>query len=183
MHHYVSDAAVNSAMRLDRRQFLESLIIAAAGAIGMRGTVAFAGSSDMGPTADDWQSVLETMFPHTGIDPALYGVPAGALVGAAEKDATARQLLESGWQTLSGAAGGDWGVASGEARESAIAAIVATPFFAMLRQTTVYTFYGNPKVWEAFGYEGDAWSFGGYLRKGVDTIDWLPLPPAPISGP
>jgi len=183
MQQDVSDAAANSAMRLDRRRFLESLIIAAAGALGMRGTVALAESSDMGPTADDWQSVLETMFPHTGIDPALYRVPAGALVGAAEKDTAARQLLESGWQALTKAAGGDWAAASHDAREKALASMTATPLFALLRQTTVYTFYGNPKVWEAFGYEGDAWRFGGYLRKGVDTIDWLPLPPAPTSGP
>lgn len=134
------------------------------------------------PTAADWQSVLETMFPHDHIDRALYAAPAGALASAAEKDQGARQLLTSGWQSLSRAAGGDWASAPEEARTRAIASIVGTPLFTLLRQTAVFTFYGNPVVWNAFGYEGDAWSKGGYVGKELNSIDWLPEPPLPAHG-
>jgi hypothetical protein len=182
MKQTVSTAAGDPIRGLDRRQFLVSFIIATAGALGARALPAAAESVDTSPTAADWQSVLETMFPHDNIDRALYGVPAGALVSAAEKDAGTRQLMEAGWRSLRQAAGGDWSSATGEARSRAIATIVGTPLFAVLRQTTVFTFYGNPGVWEAFGYEGDAWSFGGYLGKGLDTVDWLPNPPAPAEG-
>lgn len=167
---------------LDRRQFLVSFIIATAGALSARSFPAAAEPADTSPTSTDWQSVLETMFPHDNVDRSLYGVPADALVGAAEKDAGTRQLLEAGWRSLSQAAGGDWSSATGEARSRAIATIVGTPFFVLLRQTTVFTFYGNPKVWEVFGYEGDAWPFGGYLGKELVTVDWLPDPPAPAEG-
>lgn len=165
---------------MDRRQFLVSFIIATAGTLAGRvaATDEVTGAS---PAAADWQRVLQAMFPHPGLDPALYGVPAGALVAAAEKDAATRQLLDSGWQSLQQAAGGDWATASDDARTRAVAAIVGTPLFGLLRQTTVFTFYGNPRVWEAFGYEGDAWAFGGYSGRRLDTIDWLPDPPLPAG--
>lgn len=167
---------------LDRRRLLVSFIIATAGALGARSFPAAAEPADMSPAAADFRSVLKTMFPHDGIDVALYQVPADALLSAAEKDAGTRQMLEAGWQSLRQAVGGDWDAATEQARVRAIAAIAGTPFFGLLRQTTVFTFYGNPKVWEAFGYEGDAWNFGGYLGKGLVTVDWLPDPPAPSGG-
>jgi hypothetical protein len=129
-------------------------------------------------TAADWQAVLEAMFPHERVQRALYAVPAGALLGAAEKDAGTRALLADGWRTLNRAAGGRFTTAAPDARTRAIASIATTPLFTVLRQTIVFTFYADPKVWEAFGYDGDAWRFGGWLGKGVNTIDWLPDPPA-----
>jgi hypothetical protein len=72
---------------LDRRQFLVSFIIATAGALSARSFPAAAEPAAASPTSTDWQSVLETMFPHDNVDRSLYGVPADALVGAAEKDA------------------------------------------------------------------------------------------------
>jgi len=38
--------------------------------------------------------------------------------------------------------------------------------------------YTNPEVWAKFGYEGDAWKFGGYAGNNLVTVDWLPDPPA-----
>jgi hypothetical protein len=57
-----------------------------------------------------------------------------------------------------------------------MATLAATPFFNLLRQTMVFTFYNKPANWASFGYRSDAWSFGGWLARGVDTIDWLPNP-------
>lgn len=160
---------------------LVSFVVAFAGATLARGALA-ATATDSAPvdpgTLDDWRSVLESMFPHERVDRALYGVPAGALVGAAAKDAGARALLADGWRTLNAAAGGAWNTADAAARTRALGTIAGTPLFTMLRQTTVFTFYNHPDVWAAFGYEGDAWSFGGWLGKGVGTLDWLPDPPA-----
>lgn len=171
-------SAANPISGLDRRRFLASLVIATAGALSIR-TPAASYSAPASTTAAEWQRVLESMFPHTGIEAALYGVPADALIAAAEKDSNTRQLLEDGWRSLQQAAGGNWATATDEARLRAVSTIVGTPLFTLLRQTTVFTFYGHPMVWQAFGYEGDAWGFGGYLGKGLNTIDWLPDPPAP----
>ncbi len=34
-----------------------------------------------------------------------------------------------------------------------------------------------------FGYEGEAFSKGGYLTRGFNDLRWLPEVPAPDSGP
>lgn len=132
-------------------------------------------SSDPGAnpgTEAEWRSVLMTMFPHPGLDAALYEPAAAALIAAAA-DPNVRSLLATGRQTLAAAAGGDWHAADAAARTKAVAASVGTPLFVLLRQTTVFTFYNDPKVWARFGYEAGS---GGWLHRGVDTIDWLPLP-------
>lgn len=167
---------------LERRRVLVSFIIAGAGALCLP-AVASTASPEPAPTAADWQDVLQSMFPHDKVDAALYAVPAGALVAAAEQDAGTRALLGDGWRSLLAAAGGDWAGAAPEVRTRAIATLVGTPVFALLRQTTVFTFYGNPGVWAACGYEGDAWESGGYLVTGLGRIDWLPSPPADGAEP
>lgn len=161
-----------------RRRMLVSFVVAFAGTAIARDLRADTPAAPAAGTVDDWRSVLESMFPHERVDRALYGVPAGALVGAAEKDPAARALLADGWRRLNEAAGGTWSAADPAARTRALATTEHTPLFVMLRQTTVFTFYNHPDVWAAFGYDGDAWRFGGWLGRGVDSIDWLPDPPA-----
>jgi hypothetical protein len=160
-----------------RRRLLVAFVLASVGAYAPRALAADTTSVPAAGAAD-WQAVLETMFPHESVDRALYAVPAGALLGAAEKDPSTAALLAAGWQSLNAAAGGSFATASPELRTRAIASIAGSPLFAVLRQTTVFTFYASPEVWAAFGYDGDAWRFGGWLGRGLNTIDWLPDPPA-----
>jgi hypothetical protein len=158
---------------LDRRQFLVGAITLAAAQLCPLGAAADA--QDPGAEVE-WRSVLMSLFPHPDLDPALYQPAAAALVAAAA-DPNVRSLLAAGRAALAEAAGGNWQAADEGARTRAVAAIVGSPLFVLLRQTTVFTFYNDPKVWARFGYEGDAFSFGGWLNRGVDTIDWLPAPP------
>lgn len=179
----MSEAQGGRAVDAARRQFLVGFVVAfagaAAGGVAVAAPESAAGApAPTSPTADDWRSVYETLFPHARVDRALYAVPAGALVGAAQKDPAARALLADGWSRLNAGAGGAWHAADAAQRAAAVTALVGTPVFAMLRQTAVFTFYNDPRVWAAFGYDGDAWSFGGWLGRGVNTIDWLPDPPA-----
>jgi hypothetical protein len=159
---------------IDRRQFLVGAITLAAAQLCPLGALA-ADPQDPGTEAE-WRSVLMTLFPHPGLDPALYQPAAAALVAAAA-DPNVRALLAAGRASLAEAAGGAWGAADAAARTRAVATTVGTPLFVLLRQTAVFTFYNDPKVWAEFGYVGDAWSFGGWIDRGVDTIDWLPDPP------
>lgn len=182
-----SDAPAAAACPPDagRRRLLTAAVIGlvaslpavAGAAIADAGTAAPAGAGTRAPRVADWQSVLRAMFPHARVDVALYAVPAGALVDAAAADPATGALLAAGWQRLDAAAGGGWEQASAESRLQALATIAGTPLFTLLRQTVVFTFYGNPGVWAALGYEGDAWSFGGWLARGLDSIDWIPAPP------
>jgi hypothetical protein len=158
---------------IDRRQFLVGLITVAAAQLCPR--VASAEEPRDPGTEAEWLSVLMTMFPHPDLDPALYQPAAAALVAAAA-DPNVHQLLVDGRAELAANAGGCWPDASPAARTAAVAAIVGTPLFVLLRQTAVFTFYNDAAVWARFGYEGDAFSFGGWERRGVDTVDWLPDP-------
>lgn len=125
-------------------------------------------------TSADWAQVFVVMFPHPKLAEALY-LPAGeALVAAADKDPATRLLLRQARRDL--AKKRDWSSATLDERTAALASIEGTPAFALLRQTAVFTFYADPRVWAEFGYEGDAWRFGGYQNR-VDTIDWLPPVP------
>lgn len=166
---------------VDRREFLVGLVIASVGALTLRPAAALAAdpalAADLTPAAD-WQSVLEAMFPHPRFDRALYEAPAAALNAAAAKDPATQQLLADGWRRLEAASGGYWASAAPAARTAALASIAGTPLFGVLRQTVVFTFYANPAVWAACGYEGDAWQRGGYAGPDLVTVDWLPDPPA-----
>ena len=48
---------------------------------------------------------------------------------------------------------------------------------------TIAVFYNNPLVWQAFGYEGEAFDYGGYIERGFDDLGWLPDPPEDASPP
>lgn len=164
----------------DRRSLLIALIVAAVGRQSVLDAVAAPvppPAPQTSPTQADWELVLRTMFPHERVDAALFSIPAGALVDAAAKDPATRALLVDGWSQLGLSVGGPWSAAPVEARLAALERMAATSFFALLRQTAVFTFYANPKVWEGVGYEGDAWRFGGYAGPSLDSLDWLPSPP------
>jgi hypothetical protein len=51
-----------------------------------------------------------------------------------------------------------------------------TPFFALVRSTTVVFMYSDREVWDALGYEGESFDRGGYVDRGFDDLDWLPDP-------
>lgn len=156
---------------LDRRQFLAGMVALLA-AQGWRPGLAVAADP---PGLEQWRTVLATLFPHPDLDAARYDTPAAALLQAAGAS-PAREVLVAGWAALETAAGGRWDEADAEARHAAMTTLASTPFFKLLRQTMVFTFYNDPDNWAEFGYRSDAWAFGGWLTRGVDTINWLPDP-------
>lgn len=158
----------------DRREFLVGAIIATSAAIGRSFDAAADTAGEDAATAQHWVAVLRVMFPHARVPESSYLPTANALVAAADKDPNTRVLLQQGWRDLTRAR--PWQSATSEQQIAAVAALQGTPVFALLRQTMVFTFYADPAVWVRFGYEGDAWRFGGYQGR-VNTLDWLPPVP------
>ncbi len=132
-------------------------------------------------TASVLLALVQQVFPHPGIAADLFRVSVDALAAAAGQAPAVATMLTTGVQDLLKAAGGDFAGIAPERQTQLLAAIEATPFFQTVRATTVFTFYNQPKVWEAFGYEGDAWAKGGYLARGLADIDWLPNPSAAVA--
>jgi hypothetical protein len=52
-----------------------------------------------------------------------------------------------------------------------------------MRQKTMQVLYATPLAYAYFGYEGEAFSKGGYLLRGFNDLRWLPEVPLEDGGP
>jgi hypothetical protein len=58
-------------------------------------------------------------------------------------------------------------------RVEVLRAIEESEFFQTVRAGLVTGLYNQKEVWPLFGYEGESFSFGGYIDRGFNDIDWL----------
>ena len=124
-------------------------------------------------------AAIRTIAPHDGLDDAAYALVVSALDSDAAATAATRTLLTSGIAAL----GADFAAAPEASRVAALRAVESGPFFQSVRLKTLLVLYSNPIAWAHFGYEGEAFSKGGYLRRGFNDLKWLPDVPASASGP
>ncbi|HWW80590.1 MAG TPA: hypothetical protein VNY82_13405 [Steroidobacteraceae bacterium] len=124
-------------------------------------------------------AATRTIAPHDKLEDAAYAFVVRALDAAAAKDEALQSQLKEGVASLgAGFAGGSESV-----RVEALRRIEATPFFQNLRVQTLLVLYSTPLAYAYFGYEGEAFSKGGYLQRGFNDLRWLPDVPAADSGP
>ena len=121
------------------------------------------------------------IFPHDDLDDAVYALVVKQLDKDAGADPAVAALLKDGVAALNEAAGGDWLALAPEPQFAVIENMAGDDFFEKIRGTAVVALYDNDMAWAYFGYEGDAWSKGGYLARGFNDLDWLPDPPAAAS--
>ena len=69
------------------------------------------------------------------------------------------------------------------ARVAALKKIESSEFFQTVRLKTLQVLYATPMAYAYFGYEGEAFSRGGYLSRGFNDLRWLPEVPLEDSGP
>jgi hypothetical protein len=124
-------------------------------------------------------AATRTIAPHNTLDDAPYALVVQALDGNAARDAATLALLRQGVFGL----GAGFATSAETERVAALQAVETTPFFKSVRATTLLTLYASPLVYAYFGYEGEAFSKGGYLLRGFDDLRWLPEVPLADSGP
>ena len=124
-------------------------------------------------------AVARTICPHDALDDAAYALVVKALDGDASKDQPTRKLIREGIATL----GGDFAASLETARVEALKNIEPSAFFQTVRLKTVQVLYATPIAYAYFGYEGEAFSKGGYLLRGFNDLRWLPEVPVPEGGP
>jgi len=124
-------------------------------------------------------AAARTIAPHDQLDDAPYALVVQALDSAAAHDAATLSLLQQGALGL----GAGFAAAAESERVAALKAVETTPFFKSVRATTLMTLYASPLVYAYFGYEGEAFSKGGYLLRGFNDLRWLPEVPVADSGP
>jgi hypothetical protein len=124
-------------------------------------------------------SAARTIAPHDGLEDAAYALVVKALDTTASADEHTRALLVSGLAGL----GDTFATQPEAARVAALKAVEHSEFFTLLRSSTLANLYSSPIAYAHFGYEGEAFSKGGYLTRGFDELHWLPDVPLQDSGP
>jgi hypothetical protein len=123
--------------------------------------------------------MARTLFPHDQIDDLAYAQVVQAIDSEAAKSDNTRKLLTAGLHQLPP----DFARLPEADRVAALKKIESTEFFQTMRQKTVQLLYASPLAYAYFGYEGEAFSKGGYLLRGFNDLHWLPDVPADDSGP
>jgi hypothetical protein len=124
-------------------------------------------------------SMARTIAPHDKLDDAAYALVIQAMDGDAAKDANILKLIREGVASL----GAGFAASSESERVAVLKKIESTAFFQTMRLKTLQVLYSSPIAYAYFGYEGEAFSKGGYLFRGFNDLRWLPEVPAEDSGP
>jgi len=124
-------------------------------------------------------AAARTIAPHDKLEDAAYAYVIRALDSAAAKDEMLRKQLQEGLASL----GARFTGAPESSRVEALRKVESTAFFQNLRVQTLQVLYSTPLAYAYFGYEGEAFSKGGYLQRGFNDLRWLPEVPEADSGP
>jgi len=124
-------------------------------------------------------AMARTICPHDKLDDAAYALVVRAVDGDASKDEKTHQLVKKGLASL----GASFAAQPEENRVEALKKMESSEFFQMMRLKTIQVLYATPMAYAYFGYEGEAFSKGGYLLRGFNDLRWLPDVPLEDGGP
>ena len=124
-------------------------------------------------------AVARTIAPHDKLDDAAYALVIHTVDVEAGKDAAFLKTLQEGVANL----GPDFTKDPESKRVEALKRLESSPFFQTMRLKTLQVLYSTPMAYAYFGYEGEAFSKGGYLLRGFNDLEWLPEVPPQDSGP
>ena len=119
--------------------------------------------------------VARDIYPHDKVSDRYYAIAMKSFDEKAAGDSAAKAQIESFVAGLDGAAGkGGYAGLGWEAERVALLRTVSnSPVFETIRSGLVVSLYNQPEVWPIFGYEGESYSKGGYIKRGFDDIDWI----------
>lgn len=131
------------------------------------------------PEGATLMAVARTIAPHDKLEDAAYAVVIKGLDGEAVKDAALGKLIKEGVASLPA----NFITAPESERVAALKKIEQSAFFQTMRVKVLGGLYATPMAYAYFGYEGEAFSKGGYLFRGFNDLRWLPEVPLADSGP
>ena len=171
---------------MKRREFLKTSALVVAGtAVAGSGLMNVAGAGEwtgrLGTLNPHEASTLLAMarriFPHRGIDDSCYLKVVEVLDANSKSDPAVAKMLSEGVVALDGSGGTKFADLKENDQIIALEAVQTTPFFQKVRGTELESLYSNPGTWKAFGYQGPAYAYGGYIHRGFNDLNWLPDPP------
>ena len=131
------------------------------------------------PEGKTLMAVARTICPHDKLDDAAYALVIQAVDGDASKDENTGKMIRDGITEL----GAGFAASAEDDRVAALKKMESSAFFQTMRLKTVQVLYATPMAYAYFGYEGEAFSKGGYLLRGFNDLRWLPEVPPEDSGP
>jgi hypothetical protein len=123
-------------------------------------------------------AITRSICPHDKLEDLAYAVVVKSIDADAAKDEHTHALITDGLAQLDQRSA----IFPEGMRFIALKKIETTPFFQYLRLKTVQNLYTTPMAYAHFGYEGEAFSKGGYIYRGFDDLHWLSEVPAEDSG-
>lgn len=125
--------------------------------------------------------IARILYPHDGLSDVHYEIVVKSLVQESLENDSTRQLLSAGFSVISEKSAGTWPEPTDEQLTGIIRDIAGSEFIAKIKSATILKLYDSHAVWRTFGYEGEAFSKGGYIDRGFNDLDWLPEPPPGAS--
>ncbi|HET9474331.1 MAG TPA: twin-arginine translocation signal domain-containing protein [Steroidobacteraceae bacterium] len=124
-------------------------------------------------------AMARTIAPHDKLEDAAYAIVIQSNDSDVVKDGTTGKLMKDGVAAL----GAGFATAPENVRVDALKRVEQTPFFQAMRVKVFSLLYATEMAYRHFGYEGEAFSKGGYLFRGFNDLRWLPDVPLADSGP
>jgi hypothetical protein len=124
-------------------------------------------------------AITRSICPHDKLEDLAYAIVVKGIDADIAKNEHTRALLTDGLGQLDHR----FAIMPEGMRYIALKKIETTAFFQYLRLKTVQLLYTSPLAYAHFGYEGEAFSKGGYLYRGFDDLHWLSQVPEEDSGP
>lgn len=124
-------------------------------------------------------AMARTLAPHDKLDDAAYAMVVQTIDSDAGKDEMNRKMVREGIAAL----GSGFAASAENERVVLLKKIESSAFFQTMRQKTMQVLYTTPLAYAYFGYEGEAFSKGGYLLRGFNDLRWLPEVPMQDGGP
>ena len=119
--------------------------------------------------------VARDIYPHDMVADRYYAIAMKPYDEKAAADPAAKAGIEAFVAALDAAAGPGGYLGKGwEAdRVALLKAEAHDPMFETIRSGLVVSLYNQKEIWPIFGYEGESYSKGGYIKRGFDDITWL----------
>lgn len=124
-------------------------------------------------------AVARTIAPHDRLEDAAYAIVIQSIDADVSQNEPTRKLVKEGIAGL----GDAFAKAPESARVAALKKVEPSPFFQTMRAKTLTVLYATSMAYTYFGYEGEAFSKGGYVFRGFNDLRWLPDVPLADSGP
>lgn len=166
-----------------RRRFLVAVIAgSAAMASGLNLALirnAYAWADEAGDGEATSGNILARMvhlyYPHENVAGQVYEQTADDILTAAASDSQLRQLLDNAYAALDEAGGKPFAELDPPAQLAAMTKVQDEVFFTAIKFQVLARFYANAEVWKAINYPGSSVEHGGYVDRGFNDIDWLPV--------